>query len=545
MKLTPAQELGVQWIVQHWNKGRGCLLADEQGFGKTAQAVVAASTFGGRTLVLAPSSVLYQWQEAFTKWGMETPPFVYHRNAWEDGHQVVITTYETFKLHNIYTKSWEVAILDEGAKIKNAATDIFKAVSRLKTRRRLILSATPLQNDVKELYTLMSFVSPGLLGDEETFDRLFTGPLRDASRKNATSAMIMYGRQCGKVLAEQLAPYILRRHKHTIPMKQDVVFCTMKDDQSRLYTRLAHEHRRAFTKPERFQRELVLRSVVSGTHEEKTSNAKLDALTVLMEQQPNERFAVFVKHRATLGLLSAHLDLAASQCIDGTVSAKKRKEYIDAFESDPTLRIMCMTARTGGVGINLPGATRIVLFEPDFNPTVDDQAAYRSHRRGQTRAIMVYRLITKKTIEEAILRRQLEKTKEANMALPDSVQIGDDVTDTVDDMVVSTLFKRVSFDQMTEDTCLRMFPAEKIRTKFLTAVTMDKKRRKKRHKKERKLPLKIAKFILKRGVSTTEQLLKVFRPYVEKNNLDPRVFKRALRHVATYDPLNRVWTLTE
>ena len=551
MELTDAQAKGVDWILAHWKKNDGGILADQQGFGKTAQAVVSIRKYKKRALVLAPLSVLYQWKEAFARWGYAQPVHVYHQGPWVDA-MVVITTYETYRRHEVWKKQkWRVAVLDEGAKIKNADTAIFKAVANLRTRRRLILSATPLQNDVKELYNLVSCVAPGLLGDAETFDSHFTRPLREASRRNATTTTILYGRQCGKVLADKVAPYLLRRHQQMAPMKQDVCYCDLETSPAlkRLYARVCHEHRRANTKAQRFKRELDLRSIVSGTHPEarEMNIPKLDALRELVSQQPGERFAIFVKHLATLAVVKAVLGLSTSQCIDGTVSAKNRKVYIDAFGNDESVRVLAMTARTGGVGINLPGATRIVLFEPDFNPTVDDQAAFRSHRRGQTKSIVVYRLITKGTLEEAILRRQLEKTKESTMAMPTSVLIGSDITETAEDLVSTTLFKRVSYTRMVEDYHVRMFPTSTIRRNFeadIESKNRGRKRQQKREKKERRLPAKITKFLAGAGgVLATEEIIAAFRGYVKKHQIDARVFKHALRRVARYEPSLRVWKL--
>lgn len=492
--LRPHQREGVKFMYDCVTGRRiegsfGCIMADEMGLGKTLQCITLMWTLLKQSpeakptiekaIVVCPSSLVKNWDKEIRKWlGSRVNPLAVDSGSKADidknldgfmrqqGRRcptpILIISYETFRLHAAMLHRSEVGLVlcDEGHRLKNSENQTYQALSGLKCQRRVLLSGTPIQNDLLEYFSLIHFVNTGILGTAAEFKRRFETPILRGRDAEAAADQHKRGQERLTELASIVNRCIIRRTSALLtkylPIKYElVVCCRMTGGQQTLYERFVHSK--------------AVKATLKGTNtcgESKATSTSLQAITNL-KKLCNHPALIFEKCRneaegfegcselfppnfstkvlqpelsgkmkvldCILAMVKANtddkvvlvsnytqtLDLFHQLCqlrryqsvrLDGSMTIKKRAKIVDTFNDPKSPEFVFMlSSKAGGCGLNLIGANRLVMFDPDWNPANDDQAMARVWRDGQTKICFIYRLLATGSIEEKIFQRQTHK----------------------------------------------------------------------------------------------------------------------------------------
>jgi hypothetical protein len=427
--LRPYQRDGLGWMkfLQRFSFG-GCL-ADDMGLGKTVQVLALLEERrrekAGPALVVVPRSLVFNWKseaERFTPQMRVLDHTGITRTRAADhfaNYDLIITTYGTLRRDAAFLKDtiFDYVILDEAQAIKNSSTEAAKATRLLRGRHRLVLTGTPIENRLADLWSLFEFLNPGMLGSVSVF-RSLVGNEQSAD-----------GRQ---VLARALRPFILRRTKQQVatdlPEKlEQTIVCDLDEAQRKLYDELREHYRVSLlsqidtlgiNKSKMQVLEALLRLRQAACHpglidkaRSDESSAKLDALSEQLEDVISEghKVLVFSQFTSFLSLLRKRLDATKTiyEYLDG--KTRDRQAKVERFQTDEACKLFLISLKAGGVGLNLTAADYVFLLDPWWNPAVEAQAIDRTHRIGQTRRVFAYRLIARDTVEEKVLKLQQTK----------------------------------------------------------------------------------------------------------------------------------------
>ncbi|MFO0744614.1 MAG: DEAD/DEAH box helicase [Myxococcota bacterium] len=420
------QQDGVDWLVFHRDAGLGALLADDMGLGKTLQALCAVR---GRTLVVAPTSVLPNWLREAERFrpGLKVAAYRGAGRALDASADLTVTSWALLRLdiETLAAVKWDAVILDEAQTIKNPDSQVARAAYRLSARQRVALTGTPVENRLDDLWSQIRFLEPGLLGDRGDFVEGFAEPI---SKGDAAAALR---------LRQRIRPFIMRRLKKDVapelpPRTELVRRCELSPEERTVYDAI-----RAATLPEVMETlekgggviaalEALLRLRQVASHrgmipgqDGVTSSAKLELLMELLGELLAEghKVLVFSQWTSMLDRIEPALenDKIAFTRLDG--STADRGAVVDAFQDPAGPPVMLLSLKAGGVGLNLTAADHVVILDPWWNPAVEDQAADRAHRIGQDKPVFVHRLIAAETVEEKILLLQEKKRQLADAAL--------------------------------------------------------------------------------------------------------------------------------
>lgn len=438
-ELRSYQKAGYNWFgfLREYNFG-GCL-ADDMGLGKTIQTLAMlqklkeedlAKQTKSTSLIIMPTSLIYNWMSEAKKFTPKLKILAHtgtFRNKEIDGfieYDVIITTYGITRvdagiLSHFY---FNYIILDESQNIKNPASKSFKAVRALKSRHRLILSGTPVENSVGDLWTQLTFLNPGLLGTQSFFNEEYVQAIE--KKKDEEKA---------RKLQALIKPFVLRRTKEQVaaelpPKTEQIFYCDMSEDQASFYEKTKSAYRNdlmtsmedgSFNKKQiqMLQGLTALRQLAnhpqmvdesymsdSGKFEnvlEALDNVLKGGHKVLIFSQFVKHLAIFRKHFDAENIDYAYLDGAT----------KNRGEIVTRFQEDDALKLFLISLKAGGVGLNLTQADYVFILDPWWNPAVEQQAVDRSHRIGQDKKVFIYKFIAKDTVEEKILALQNRKKK--------------------------------------------------------------------------------------------------------------------------------------
>jgi superfamily II DNA or RNA helicase len=445
--LRPYQKEGLGWFAFLRQFRFGGCLADDMGLGKTvmvlamldarrraaraagAEAPASGNIASAPSLVVAPRSIIHNWIAEAARFTPELRVHDYshatRRSAgipWDDV-DVVLATYGTLvrDVGELKEREFDYVILDEAQAIKNAGTASAKAARLLRGRHRLALSGTPIENHLGELWSLIEFLNPGLLGRSN----VFAGASGGRRTVDADTA---------NVLARALRPFILRRTKAEVaadlPLRtEQTILCELEGKQRTFYNALRAHYRDALLgridrvglgKSKLQVLEALLRLRQAACHPglvdadlTKTSSAKLEALLPMLREVVDEghKAIVFSQFTSFLALVREALDKAhlSFEYLDG--QTRDRAARVERFQTDPDCRLFLISLKAGGLGLNLTAAEYVFLLDPWWNPAVEAQAIDRAHRIGQTRHVFAYRLIAQDTVEEKVL--ELQQTKRA------------------------------------------------------------------------------------------------------------------------------------
>lgn len=422
-KLRPYQEVGLGWLhfLREFSLG-GCL-ADDMGLGKTVQvlALLLSRRGKGRSLVVVPRSIVFNWKseaERFTP-GLRVAEYMGIGRRLEEA-DVVLTTYGTVRrdAHLLKDVRFDYVILDEAQAIKNGGSATAKAVRLLKADHRLAMSGTPIENHLGELWSLMEFLNPGLLGTAGFF-RKFTGGEVDVEMRST--------------LARGLRPFLLRRTKGQVakelpPKIEQTVHVELDQAERKRYDELRAHYRQTllagngtdFPKRKFNVLEGLLRLRQAACHpglidEERRgeSSSKLEALLEQVQEVIAEghKALVFSQFTSLLSIVRERLDDMGIPYayLDGRT--RKREACVKRFQEDPDVPLFLISLKAGGLGLNLTAADYVFLLDPWWNPAVEAQAIDRTHRIGQKRRVIANRLVARDTVEEKVL--ELQKSKRA------------------------------------------------------------------------------------------------------------------------------------
>jgi len=443
-ELRAYQKLGLGWLRFLDQMAWGGCLADDMGLGKTVQALALLQLLkdqgrAGTHLIVTPKSLIFNWlREAkrFTP-GLKTVAYTGMKRAsltdkLED-FDVVITTYGTARrdIEKLAAKKFFYVILDEGQAIKNPESQNAKAVMLLTGERRLILSGTPIENHLGELWSLYHFLNPGMLGTANAFKQRF------GSGRELDSASL-------KMLRRTLRPFILRRKKEEVatdlPQKiEETIICEMESEQKKIYARVKEKARSsvlakvkqsgvARSKLHILEALLRLRQAAChpgliDTEHEDLPSGKFQVLLSMLNEVEDEghKVLIFSQFTSLLALLRKELDQMGKvyEYLDGQTT--NREGRVDRFQNDPKVKFFLISLKAGGVGLNLTAADYVFILDPWWNPAVESQAIDRAHRIGQDKKVFAYRFVSSESIEERIADLQESKRK-----LADSIVAGSD-----------------------------------------------------------------------------------------------------------------------
>eukprot|EP00928_Gymnodinium_smaydae_P006100 TRINITY_DN12125_c0_g2_i4.p1 TRINITY_DN12125_c0_g2~~TRINITY_DN12125_c0_g2_i4.p1 ORF type:complete len:944 (-),score=121.45 TRINITY_DN12125_c0_g2_i4:52-2883(-) len=511
--LREHQRLGVQFLfdclmgVRSFN-GCGCILADDMGLGKTLQSVSILWTLltqGGprgraacrKALVVCPASLVKNWAGEIDKWldkrckyiavaasgaAQVSATFASFRHSRE--HKVLIASYETFRGHAAEVKDCgiDLVVCDEAHKLKNDESAVTKCIASLDAKRRLLISGTPIQNNLDEFFTLVSVANPGVFGDAAAFRKSYGAPILRGREPTATDEERRYGTERLAAISEITEQFILRRtnrlNARFLPPKQLFnVFVEPTDFQLRLYRsflrsniaqKLLCEQNVKMTRTvlstikklqslvnhpllvrsptqrieagfddddarllfeEIDRQDKGLRSNQRPVHEELSGKFLLlyQLLVAIRESKSGDRVVIISNWTQTL-------DLVEKMCeqnkwplhrLDGTMAITKRMKLVNDFNraENPNAFAFLLSSKAGGCGLNLIGANRLVMFDPDWNPANDRQAMARCWRDGQKKPCFIYRLFTKGTIDEKVYQRQICKDGLSTMMVTETGEV--------------------------------------------------------------------------------------------------------------------------
>ena len=437
-ELRPYQQEGFEWMsrLAHW--GAGACLADDMGLGKTLQSITLMQSRAaqGPQLVLMPTSVLLNWQQELRRFAPALTVKVLNQqnadrqklvNEAEAG-DVVLSTYGLLVTEEelLSSRVWTTIILDEAHTIKNRETQTSKGAMNLKGDFRLMLTGTPLQNHLSEIWNLFQFANPGLLGSYQQFTDRFILPIeRDHDQEQQ------------RLLRRILSPFLLRRTKEDVlnelPQKTEITLqVELSTEEQALYDNLRQQ---AIANLEDGSKSAlqtlaeITRLRQAACHPRlindklKIPSSKTQAFLELVAnlRQSGHRALVFSQFTSHLALIREELDKAHVPYLylDGSTSAQERNKLVRLFQTgdDP---LFLISLKAGGLGLNLTAADFVIHLDPWWNPAIEDQASDRAHRIGQERPVTIYRLIASGTIEEKIIRLHQNKRSMADALLQDA-----------------------------------------------------------------------------------------------------------------------------
>ena len=433
-RLRDYQREGLGWMhfLRQFSFG-GCL-ADDMGVGKTAQVLALLETrrelraqgeIDAPSLVVVPKSLIFNWKQEVERFTPQIRVLDYTgiaRNKDDvSRYDLILTTYGTLRRDALHLKEqvFDYVILDEAQAVKNARTESAKAVRLLRGNHRLAMSGTPVENHLGELWSLLDFLNPGMLGASGVF-QLTGGAMRNPSE------------DARKLLAHALRPFLLRRTKEQVatelpPKIEQTIYCEMEPRQRTLYNELREHYRKSLlpkistngiakSKIQVLEALLRLRQAAChpGLIDRKRSEDPSAKLDVLIEQlrsvlEEGHKALVFSQFTSLLGILRGVLQTEGIEYeyLDGKTD--DRQARVERFQNDPGCPLFLISLKAGGVGLNLTAADYVFILDPWWNPAVEAQAVDRTHRIGQLRQVFAYRLITRDTVEEKVLELQQSK----------------------------------------------------------------------------------------------------------------------------------------
>lgn len=495
--LRPHQREGVKFMYDCVTGAKGeymgCIMADEMGLGKTLQCITLVWTMLRQSpdckpaiikaIIVCPSSLVKNWYNEFFKWlgcrvnclaianeskektTEQLTTFMANQNS-RCGAPVLIISYETFRLYAYILNTSEVGmvICDEGHRLKNCENLTYQALMGLKTKRRVLLSGTPIQNDLLEYYSLLHFVNPGMLGTPTEFHRYYENPILKGRDANSSDKEQKKSTEILQELTKKAEAFMIRRTNSILtkylPVKFEMIVCVkLSQLQLDLY--------KNFIKSDSIRKALKEQGTGGGgggkntalsnittlkklcNHPELVAEkineetegfqgarkylptswgrdldsflggkvALLDFMIASIKVSSNDKIVIVSNYTQTLDFLEKLWKKRnyASVRLDGSMSIKKRGKVVDDFNNPESEKfIFMLSSKAGGCGLNLIGANRLIMFDPDWNPANDEQAMARVWRDGQKKPCFIYRFLTTGTIEEKIFQRQTHKKALSN-----------------------------------------------------------------------------------------------------------------------------------
>ena len=438
--LRKYQKDGVNWLRFLENRGFCGILADEMGLGKTVQTLAWLQLDRSEknqknlpALIICPTSLVENWAEEVKRFTPDKSILVLQgsdrHKDWKNipNYNIIITSYALMRrdIDKHLDFTYSVAILDEAQQIKNRTTQNALAAKKIQANHRLVLSGTPIENSVTDLWSIMDFLMPGYLGDHKTFHEKYELPIIHGGTEGDLAQI---------KLKRKLHPFLLRRLKKHVakdlpPKIERIASCKLTADQLLVYQQLLNASKNriekmvekdGFNKSRMEILKTLLRLRQTCNHidllhlkdiKSKNPSGKMDLFFSLLNEaiDSSHRILVFSQFTGMLSILKNELEKKGIKyCyLDG--STKNRQDIVKLFNRDHSIPVFLMSLKAGGTGLNLTGADMVIHFDPWWNPAVENQATDRAHRIGQKRTVYSVKLITKGTIEDKVLAMQESK----------------------------------------------------------------------------------------------------------------------------------------
>ncbi|GAA3965548.1 DEAD/DEAH box helicase [Mucilaginibacter dorajii] len=428
--LRPYQQQGLNWLnfLDDFNFG-GCL-ADDMGLGKTMQIIafilLQRKKVSHKTnLLVVPTSLIFNWQAEVQKFA---PSIRIHTiygadriksTAGFDDYEIILTSYGTLLADITFLKNYQFnyVFLDESQQIKNPDSQRYKAARLLKSRNRITITGTPIENNTFDIYGQLSFACPGLLGTKQYFKDIYAVPIdKFKSHKRAAE------------LQHKIKPFVLRRTKQQVaaelPEKTEMVlYCEMKEEQRKIYDAYEKEFREYISATTSDELRKTPMNVLKGLTKlrqicnsplliegEKPPGAESSKIELLIEQIQSKshrhKILVFSQFVSMLELIKIELTARKISFCWLTGSTRNRETVVNEFQNNPDISVFLISLKAGGTGLNLTEADYVYLVDPWWNPAVENQAIDRSHRIGQNKPVVAVRMICPDTVEEKIMQMQ-------------------------------------------------------------------------------------------------------------------------------------------
>ncbi|KMZ99736.1 helicase [Plasmodium vivax North Korean] len=448
--MKPYQIEGLNWLYQLYRHRINGILADEMGLGKTLQTISLLcylrfnKNIKRKSIIICPRSTLDNWYQEIKKWCTEMKAFKYYgskeqrrelnKNVLHTDYDVLLTTYEIVIKDKsaLFDIDWFFLVIDEAHRIKNDKSVLSSSVRFLRSENRLLITGTPLHNNLKELWSLLNFLMPKIFDNSEEFDNLFNIS-KISSNDNKQNEIITQ-------LHTILKPFMLRRLKveveQSLPPKREIyVFVGMSKLQKKLYSDILSKNIdviNAMTGSKNQMLNILMQlrkccnhpylfdgieepPYIEGNHLIETSGkmSLLDKLLPRLKKE-NSRVLLFSQMTRVLDIIDDYCRWKNYEYlrIDGSTVGDERQIRINQFnEPNSKYFIFLLSTRAGGIGINLTTADIVILFDSDYNPQMDIQAMDRAHRIGQKKKVIVYRFVTQNSVEEKIVERAAKKLK--------------------------------------------------------------------------------------------------------------------------------------
>ena len=461
-KLRDYQKEGLQWLHFLNTLKWGGILADDMGLGKTLQMLTFFKSNLKKNdppvLIIVPTTLLFNWENEIAKFTPSLKAHYYYGITREKStekfseYDLIFTSYGVLvrDIELLKEYQFKYIVLDESQAIKNPMSQRYKAANLLKAKNKFALTGTPIENSTFDLYAQMNFVNPGFFGDIKSFKENYSNKIdKEADIERSIE------------LQKLSHPFILRRTKEQVatelpPKTENVLYCEMESEQRKIYEAYRNEYRdkilkkieeEGMGKSKMYILEGLLRlrqicdspSLIKKENIDSKQSIKIqELLRFISEKTANHKILVFSQFVGMLHLIRKELDKHQIdyEYLDGQSTKNQRKESVEFFQSNESIRVFLVSLKAGGTGLNLTAADYVFIVDPWWNPAVEEQAIDRCYRIGQDKKVFAYRMICKNTVEEKILNLQSKKKKIAK----DIIQTDENIMKTIQPADIRDLF---------------------------------------------------------------------------------------------------------
>ncbi len=435
-ELRSYQKIGYSWLVSNIKYNFGCILADDMGLGKTLQILTAILHFkeinpldNEPSLIIVPPTLLSNWENEIKKFTPELTYYIYHgtnRTFPLEEYDIILTSYGVIRLDLdiLQDRTWFICVIDEAQNIKNPNTQQTKAIKEVKAKTKVALTGTPIENRLTDYWSIFNFTNRGYLSSLDSFKANYVMRIE---RLEETKTL--------EKLKTITKPFVMRRLKSDDNIKDELpdkiindIYCTLTKKQIKLYNAIMDGIFEDLEGKTGIERRGIILNIITGLKQAcnhpaqflKSNNpkisesGKMELLITILENilDMDEKVIIFTQY-AQMGEIIQKLVSKKLKTdvlfLHGSLTQTKRTEVISEFQENKDCKILVATLKTGGVGLNLTAAQNVIHYDLWWNPAIENQATDRVHRIGQKSDVMVYRFITKGTLEEVI--DQMSKNK--------------------------------------------------------------------------------------------------------------------------------------
>ena len=428
-ELRPYQKIGYSWLIQNIRYHFGCILADDMGLGKTIQVLAAILFYKERnklenrpSLIIVPPTLISNWENEIKKFTPELSYYIYHgsnRTYPLEEYDIILTSYGVVRLDLdlFLDETWLLCVIDEAQNIKNPNTEQTKAIKSVNATTKIALTGTPIENKLMDYWSIFDFVHKGYLSTKDDFKRQFVMPIEKLEDEETLHEL--------RTIAK---PFVLRRLKTDDDIKKELpekfindIYCTLSKKQVKLYNAILEEIFFDIENSKGIQRKGIILKILTALKQtcnhpaqflaiknpKISESGKMELLVNILENilDNDEKVIIFTQYVEMGKLIQQLISKKFKQevlFLHGSQTREEKTRIIDTFQEDENYKIFVATLKTGGTGLNLTAAQNVIHYDLWWNPAVENQATDRVHRIGQENDVMVYRFITKGTLEETI-----------------------------------------------------------------------------------------------------------------------------------------------